>query len=129
MENYLHDRKHLCGQSSSWINLHSGVPQCSVLGPLLFLIYINDLPENLVSVAKLFADDTSIFSTVYDTTKTSMDLNQDLSTIEKWVFQWKMSFNPDLAKQATEVVFSRKTKPINHPPLYFNNSTVVTSPI
>ena len=58
-----------------------------------------------------------------------MDLNQDLSTIEKWAFQWKMSFNPDLTKQATEVVFSRKTKHINHPPLYFNNSTVVTSPI
>ena len=58
-----------------------------------------------------------------------MDLNQDLSTIEKLVFQWKMSFNPDLTKQSTEVVFSRKTKHINHPPLYFNNSTVVTSPI
>ena len=53
------------------------------LVPYFFLIYINDLPENLVSVAKLFADDTSIFSTVYDKTKTSMDLNQDLSTIEK----------------------------------------------
>ena len=132
MENYLHDRKQrvvLCGQSSRWLNVNSGVPQGSVLGPLLFLIYINDLPENLVSVTKLFADDTSIFSTVYDKTKTSMDLNQDLSTIEKWAFQWKMSFNPDLTKQATEVVFSRKTKHINHPPLYFNNSTVVTSPI
>ena len=132
MENYLHDRKQrvvLCGQSSSWINVNSGVPQGSVLGPLLFLIYINDLPENPFSVAKLFADDTSIFSTIYDKTKTSMDLNQDLSTIEKWAFQWKMSFNPDLTKQATEVVFSRKTKPINHPPLNFNNSTVVTSPI
>ena len=58
-----------------------------------------------------------------------MDLNQDLSTIEKLPFQWKMSFNPDLTKQATEVVFSRKTKHIYHPPLYFNNSTVVTSPI
>ena len=104
MENYLHDRKQrvvLCGQSSSWLNVNSGVPQGSVLGPLLFLIYINDLPENLVSVAKLFADDTSIFSTVSDKIKTSMDINQDLSTIEKWAFQWKMSFNPDLTKQAT----------------------------
>ena len=98
-------------------------------GPLLFLIYINDLPENLVSLTKLFADDTSIFSTVRDLTKSGIDLNQDLSTIKNWAFQWKMTFNPDPKKQATEIIFSHKTKPVNHPPLYFNDSTVVTSPI
>ena len=58
-----------------------------------------------------------------------MDLNQDLSTIKNWAFQWKMTFNPDPKKQATEVIFSHKTKPVNHPPLYFNDSIVVTSPI
>ncbi|XP_057310565.1 uncharacterized protein LOC130648529 [Hydractinia symbiolongicarpus] len=63
---------------------------------------INDFPENIVSVSKLFADDTSIFSTVYDITKSSIDLNNDLSTVKKWVFQWKMAFNPDPSKQATE---------------------------
>ena len=124
LENYLHDRKQrvvLSGQSSSWLNVNSGVPQGSVLGPLLFLIYINDLPENLVSVTKLFVDDTSIFSTVRDLTKSGIDLNQDLSTIKNWAFQWKMTFNPDPKKQATEVIFSHKTKPVNHPPLYFND--------
>ena len=119
----------ISGQSSSWINVNASVPQCSVLGPLLFLIYINDLPENLASVTKCFADDTSIFSTVRELTTSDMDLNQDLSTIKNLVFQWKMTFNPDPKKQATEVIFSHKTKPVNHPPLYFNDSTVVTSPI
>ena len=132
LENYLYDRKQrvvLCGPSSSWINVNAGVPQGSVLGPLLFLIYINDLPEDIVSVSKLFADDTSIFSTVRDITKSSMDLNQDLNTIKKWAFQWKMDFNPDPNKQATEVIFCHKTKPVNHPPLYFNESIVVSLPI
>ena len=100
----MHDHKKrvvLCGQSSSWLNVNSVVPQGSVLGPLLFLVYINDL--NLVSVIKLFTDDASIFYTVYDNAKTSMDLYQDLSTIQKLAFQWKMSFNPDLTKYYTVI--------------------------
>ena len=69
LENYLENRKQrviLHGQCSSWKNIVSGVPQGSVLGPLLFLIYINDLPNGLVSICKIFADDTSIFSKVFD---------------------------------------------------------------
>ena len=64
LENFLKDRKQrvvLNGQNSSWVNVESGVPQGSNLGPLLFLIYVNDLSENLVSNPKLFADDTSLF--------------------------------------------------------------------
>ena len=98
LENYLYDRKQrevLCVQSSNWLNVSAGVPHGSVLGPLLFLIYINNLPENLVSASRLFPDDTSTFSTVREITKSSVDLNQDLSTIKNWVFQWKMAFNPD----------------------------------
>ena len=130
LKNYLPNRKQrtvLCGQSSSWLDVNAGVPQGSVLGPLLFLIYINDLPENFVNVPKLFADDTSIFSTVVDIAKTSEDLNQDLSTVKNWAFQWKMAFNPDPNKQATEVIFSHKKKPQSHPILYFNDSPVASS--
>ena len=64
----------------------TGVPQGSVLGPLFFLIYINDLVDDLSSEAKLFADDTSLFTTVYD------ELNRDLSIISDWAYQWKMQF-------------------------------------
>ena len=122
LENYLHNRKQrvvLNGQSSSWLNVNAGVPQGSVLGPLLFLIYINDLPENLISSSKLFADDTSIFSTAFDIKRSGEVLNQDLLTIKNWATQWKMSFNPDPNKQATGVIFSRKINPVDHPLLYF----------
>ena len=69
------------------------------------MIYINDLPHGLISETKLIADDTSIYSTVLDITRSSNHLNQDLSSMKNWAFQWKMTFNPDLNKQATEVIF------------------------
>ena len=128
LENYLMNRKQrvvLNGQTSSWENVNAGVPQGSVLGPLLFLIYINDLPDGLKSNAKLFADDTSLFSTVFDTIKSSEILNSDLELIQNWAFQWKMSFNPDPNKQAAEVVFSHKIDKPSHPPINFNNNPVV----
>ena len=56
----------LNGQSSTWLPVTAEVPQGSILGPLLFLIYINDLSNNLCSTVKLFADDTSLFSFVND---------------------------------------------------------------
>ena len=85
----------LNGQTSSWTELNAGVSQGLVLGSLLFLIYINDLPDGFSSNAKLFADDTSLFSEVHDMHSSASDLNKDLKTINKWPFQWKMSFNPD----------------------------------
>ena len=67
LTDFLRNRKQrviLNGQSSSWANINAGVLQVSILGPLLFLIYINDLSDNLQCNPKLFADDTSLFSTV-----------------------------------------------------------------
>ena len=72
---------------SSWQNVYAGVPQGPVLGPLLFLIYINDLPDELTSMCKIFADDLSLFSTVIDKNNSDSQLNSDLAKISKWAFQ------------------------------------------
>ena len=111
LSSFLSDRKQrvlLNGQTSEWRNVTAGVPQGSILGPLLFLIYINDLSGDLSSKAKLFADDTSLFSVTHDITTSANELNNDLKKISDWAFQWKMSFKPDPRKQVQEVFFSRK---------------------
>ena len=79
LENYLHNRKQrvvLNGQTSTWANINADVPQGSVLGPLIFLMYINDLPDGLQSNVKLFADDTSVFSVVNDINDSCSHLNE-----------------------------------------------------
>ena len=100
----------------------SGIPQGSVLGPLLFLIYINDLPDGINSLCKIFEDDTSLFSKVYDILS---NLNDDLEKISYWAYQWKMQFNPDPNKQANEVIFSRKTNS-NTYHIHLSNLTIIT---
>ena len=113
LKDYLYSGKQrvvLNGQTSDWRKINSGVPQESVLGPLLFLIFINDLPDGIASLCKIFADDTSLFSKVYDIDISAKELNSDLENISKWAFQWKMQFNPDPNKQANEVYFSKKNK-------------------
>ena len=77
------------------------------MGPLLFLIYVNDLTNDIKSKCKLFADDTSLISLVHDIDPSASDLNHDLEKISEWFFQWKMKFNPDHTKQAQEIIFSR----------------------
>ena len=80
------------------------MPRGSILGPLLFLIYINDIPNNLKSNVKLFADDTSTFSNVNDINVSTEEINNDLKRVSEWAYQWKMMFNPDLTKEAQEVI-------------------------
>ncbi len=117
----------LNGQESDWQPIHAGFPQGSVLGPLLFLVYINDLTEGISSNIKLFADDASLFTRVSNNvTETHERLSRDLERITEWAHLWKMHFNPDITKQAIKVIFSckyAKTKPV-HPPLFFNNIPV-----
>ena len=78
LTDFLSNRKQrivLDGQHSSWADIKAGVPQGSILGPLLFLMYINDLTENLHSNPKLFANDISLFSTVTDEDLSNSHLN------------------------------------------------------
>ena len=116
----------LNGQSSCWNEILAGVPQGSILVPLLFLIFINDIPEGIQSNINLFADDTSIFSVMKNSINDSATLNEDLLLISKWAFSWKMSFNPYSLKQATEIVVSKKQSNIQLPSLIFNNN-ILTS--
>ena len=127
LTNYLSGRKQrvvLNGMASDWAPIFSGVPQGSVLGPLLFLIFVNDLEEGIKSKIKFFADDTSLFSIVHDPEISASELQHDLDLINKWATQWKMSFNPDPTKPAEEILFSVKRNSPHHPTLFFNGVEV-----
>jgi len=84
------------GRWSSWSSLWSGVPQGSVLGPLLFLIFINNLDEDINSHMK-FADDTKIFKEVRNSADCSQ-LQADLDKLVLWAQTWQMEFNVDKCK-------------------------------
>ena len=90
-ENYLSNRYQrvvLNGKESDWMNIKAGVPQGSVLGPLLFLIYISDLTDNIESDMRLFADDSSLFTCVKGITQTHDKLVNDVHTISTWVMAY-----------------------------------------
>ena len=77
--------------------------QCSTFGPLLFLKYINNLTEELPN-AKLFADDTLLFSVVCNINTSADEVSNDLLKINKWAYQWKMSFNSDPTKLQRKLI-------------------------
>ena len=79
------------------------------------VVLLNDLPNELKSNVKLFADDASLFTIVKDINESASILNNDLLLISKWAFNWKMLFNPDPTKPAQEVIFSKKKKTQTHP--------------
>ena len=93
-------------KNSNWASIRAGVPQGSVLGPLLFLVYINDFVENVNCDVRMFADDTSLFSVVEDERKSADELTADLDRVRLWAWQWKMKFNVN----KTEEIFSLPKK-------------------
>ena len=98
------------GQLSDVGKVTSGVPQGSVLGPTLFLAYINDLNEGIQSIVKLFADDTMLYRAIKSALDTRI-LQEDLSRLETWETKWQMSFN---ASKCLVLSITKKKKPISH---------------
>ncbi len=118
--NYLTSRRQKVFVSSSYSvekHINAGVPQGSVLGPLLFLIYVNDIAESLVSITRLFADDSSLAVSNSDSAVIETTLNSDLRTVTNWSKQWLVNFNPN----KTEVVFFSLSNQIR-PNLVFNGT-------
>ena len=91
---------------------------------LLFLVYMNDLPNSLQSNPKFFANDTFLFSTVQDITTSTVSINHDLTKTSAWAVKWKMNFDPDPCKQAQELLFSQKINSKPHPSLNLNDNPV-----
>ena len=87
----------LNGTKSSWQDVLSGVPQGSVLGPLLFIIFVNNIENGLDSRVLKFADDMKVFRTIKDQVDHSM-LQKDLNQLVQWSEQWQMKFNFDKCK-------------------------------
>ena len=94
------------------------------MGSLFFLVYIDDLADGLISLCKIFADDTLHFSKAINMIKSEIEPNKDLKLISQWAYQCKMLFNPDPTKQTTEVCFSHKRDNILHEPLTFSNNKI-----
>ena len=101
--------------------IKAGVPQGSKLGPILWLLYVNDIVNGIESEILLFADDTCIFASGIDPAETAIILNRDLEVINNWATKWKVSFNPGKSK---DVIFSENKVLFNSPPLIFNDSFV-----
>ena len=79
---------------STETKIYAGVPQGSWLGPILLIIYINDIVENLTSEIIIFADDCSLMVRAKDPLQSTEILNDDLETISKWASKWKITFLP-----------------------------------
>lgn len=118
---YLNNRSQqviINGTTSEPLFITAGVPQGSILGPLLFLIYINDLVEGIQCDVNMFADDTFLFDTYTDPLLSSVRINQDLNTILRWGNIWKVMFN---ALKTYYMLISRKQQPSHYPNPTFNN--------
>ena len=100
----------LDGEKSYEAEVSSGVPQGSVLGPCLFLFYINDLPESLKFTVQLFADDTIAYLTI-NCDEDAKELQKDLDKLVEWEAIWQMEFHPEKCQVLS---ITRNRNPIRH---------------
>jgi ribonuclease P/MRP protein subunit RPP40 len=108
------------GVKSESLEVQAGVPQGSRLGPLLFIIYMNDIVNDIESDVLIFADDTSLMASGNDPDETAEQLNWDLEKISLWATKWKVVFN---AKKSKDIIFSEKCLNNSHP-LIFGNTFI-----
>ena len=94
----------------NFFQIVSGVPQGSVLGPLLFIIYINDMPNLLNHICKLFADDSKLIGIIRNTQDSNI-LQSDIEKLVQWADDWSMQFNEEKCK----VMYIGNTKRLKHP--------------
>ena len=124
IKRYLENRKQrvvINGKFSEWRDLGAGVPQGSILGPLLFLIYTNDIINDIESDIQMFADDTSLLEIICDTFESYSRVNRDLAKLVSWSKKWLMNFNPSKTKS---IIFSKKTENIYFPPLVMDGKII-----
>jgi hypothetical protein len=103
VRNFLTDRKQkvsVNGAESISHDVTSGIPQCSVLGTILFVIYINDMPDHVDSEAYLFADNTKVYKEIKTQTDTT-SLQKDLDNLQEWSDKWLLKFHPNKCKVMT----------------------------
>ena len=109
------------GLKSKFEFVTAGVPQGSKLGPLLWLIYCNDIVNDIESQIFLFADDTCLFVSGNDPADTALVLNRDLEVLNNWSKRWKVSFNADKSK---DIIFSQNKVLFNSPPVLLDGDFV-----
>ena len=122
-QDYISNRKQIVfiNNSESRIGLlKAGVPHGSVLGPLLFLIYINDISDHLSSLVSLFADDTSLSYSSTNLLQIEGKLNSDINILNTWAETWLVKFNP----QKTEFVIFSNKKNIDQVNILFNGENI-----
>ena len=111
----------LNGQTSDWTFVKAGVPQGSILGPLLFLIYINDIVNELRASVRLFTDDTNLYIVVENPNTAAVTLNNDLNFITNWATDWLVDFN---AARTQSMILTLKRNSPYHPSLYMNGLAI-----
>jgi len=123
-KSYLSERRQrvvIEGNRSQVFDIKAGVPQGSILGPILILTFINDIVNEIFCNIKLFADDTSLYIVVEDEYASAELLNSDIEKIHQWSEQWLVNFN---AQKTEAMTISKKFIKPHHPPVYMNDNII-----